>query len=96
MMPIILYSLTENQLGELMVELCDKVAHQWKSLGVYLNIPMGKLNTIQGKDHECLMEMLHVWLVRINPSPTWDAIIKAIKLLGQERLASKLRSKYCH
>lgn len=43
---------------------------------------------------DCLREMLRAWLKRINPQPTWSAIITAIDDLGEHQLAEDLRKKY--
>ena len=87
-------------MSELIHVLCNKVADKWKFIGMCLNIPMGTLRIIEEKYHndpqQCLMEMLGtVWLERTNPPPTWEAIIEAIKFLGQEQLASDMRLQYC-
>ena len=98
-----IYLLTGNkpELKELMHALLNKVANKWKFIGMYLGIPMGTLNTLEVKcrndPNQCLMEMLgSIWLQRVNPPPTWDAIIQAIEFLGDEQLASDMRSHYCH
>ena len=39
--------------------------------------------------------MLEVWLKRVDPPPTWLAIIEAVEFLGEQQLGRELRIKYC-
>ena len=77
--------------------LYHEVADKWKMIGVLLEIPKGKLASIAEKHRdpqECLINMLEIWLDRVNPSPTWVAIIEAVEFFGGEQLGRKLRIKY--
>ena len=77
--------------------LYHEVADKWKMIGVLLEIPKGKLASIAERNRdpqECLINMLEIWLDRVNPSPTWVAIIEAVEFLGEEQLGRKLRNKY--
>ena len=77
--------------------LYHEVADKWKMIGVLLEIPKGKLAFIAEKHHDPhdrLISMLEIWLDRVNPSPTWVAIIEAVEFLGGEQLGRKLRNKY--
>ena len=86
------------QLKELMVALYHKVADKWRTIGVYLEIPQGKLSGIaekkQRNPQDCLLEMLETWLERVDPPATWAAIIDAVEFLGEEQLGKELREKY--
>ena len=75
------------------------VADKWEPIGIYLHLPMATLRTIaaehQHDPHKCLIGVLEVWLKRVDPPPIWFAIIEAMEFLGEERLAERLRKKYC-
>ena len=80
----------------LMTALYHKVAHKWKMIGVYLEIR--DLDSIEtkhhGDSHLCLLEVLDTWLKRVDPLPTWSAIIEALLFLGEEQLGRELKEKY--
>ena len=82
---------------DLMATLYHKVADKWKVIGVHLKI--SNLTSIATKHHDdphlCLLEMLEVWLKRVDPPPTWLAIIEAVEFLGEQQLGRELRMKYC-
>ena len=89
---------TKPQLKELMDALYHKVADKWRTIGLYLEIPKGKLAGIAEKNqrdpHNCLVEMLETWLEQVDPPATWTAIIEAVEFLGEEQLGKELREKY--
>ena len=82
-----------------MEALYHTVADKWEPIDIYLNLPMPTLKAIaeerQHDPHKCLLGMLEVWLKRVDPPPTWSAIIKAAEFLGEEQLGRELREKYC-
>lgn len=84
---------------DLMAALYHKVADKWKVIGVQLDIGFSNLTSIETKNHNnphlCLLDMLEVWLKRVNPPPTWPAIIEAVEFLGEEQLGRDLKMKYC-
>ena len=86
------------KLKDLMDALYHKVADKWKMIGLYLEIPKGKLAGIaenfQRDPHSCLVEMLETWLERVHPPATWAAIIEAVEFLGEEKLGEELREEY--
>ena len=88
---------TKPQLRDLMDALYHKVADKWRTIGLYLEIPKGKLAGIAEKNqrdpHNCLVEMLETWLEQVDPPATWTAIIEAVEFLG-EQLGNELREKY--
>ena len=76
------------------------VVDKWYSLGVQLQIPVETLKCIEAEHNQMnrrLLEMLTVWLRRINPSPTWDILTEALESppVGEKLLAQQLRDKYC-
>ena len=87
------------ELRDLLDALQQKVACKWKTLGVFLKIPTGRLDNIEAKHHDpedCLREMLQVWLKQMHTPPTWASIINALDSdsLEEQRLAKELREKY--
>ena len=84
---------------ELMDALYHKVADKWEHIGIYLHLPMPTLKVIAGEQqcdpHKCLIRMLEAWLKRVDPPPTWSAIIEAVEFLGEAHLARQLKEKYC-
>ena len=83
---------------DLMDALYHTVADKWEHIGIYLQFPMATLKTITAENqqdpHKCLIGMLEAWLKRVDPPPTWSAIIDAVTFLGEERLGMELREKY--
>ena len=71
---------------------------EWKNIGIELNLLVTDLDVIKetNKDNirDCLTEMLTLWLKKIDPLPTWSAIVKALKkpAVGFERLAKEIES----
>ena len=76
----------------------NKVASEWKRLGVNLKIPDGTLNNIAAdhphKAEDCLLETLQEWLKRQDIPPSWANIVDAVELLGYKQLGSELKEKY--
>ena len=76
----------------------NKVASEWKRLGVNLGIPTETLDTIAA-DHphssqNCLLEMLNQWLKQQLDPPSWGNIIDAVESLGDWQLGRELRQRY--
>ena len=61
---------------------------------------MTDLDTINETNHgnvnKCFSEMLTLWLKRVNPPPTWSAMVEALKepTVGFEDLAEEVDSKF--
>ena len=77
----------------------NKVASDWKRLGVHLGIPTETLDTIAAdhpyKSQDSLLEMLKEWLKQqVNPPPSWAIIIDAVESLEDKQLGKELREKY--
>ena len=89
---------SKPQLRDLMDALYHKVADRWRTIGLYLEIPKGKLAGIaancRDNPQNCLLAMLEIWVERVNPPATWAAIIEAVEFLGDEQLGKELRKKY--
>jgi len=73
---------------------------KWYDIGIELKLSIGTLNTIREdfpQAADCLREMCINWLKRINPSPSWAALAKALESppVGEGHLAQQLRDKYC-
>ena len=85
------------ELKDLMTELLNTVSDKWENIGILLGIEPGKLDTIKAAEslpQNCLREMLKIWLKRVSPPPSWTAIADAVDLLGDQKLADLLRTKY--
>ena len=77
----------------------NKVASEWKRLGVHLGIPTETLDTIAAdhphKSQNCLLEMLKEWLKQqVDPPPSWVNIVDAVESLEDKQLGKELRKKY--
>ena len=81
-----------------MKALYHTVADKWEHIGIYLDFSMSTLESISAKHqrdpHNCLVEMLKMWLRRLDPPATWSAIIEAIEFLGDEQCGRELRQQY--
>ena len=90
---------TTPDMKDLLEALYHTVADKWEPIGIYLHLPMATLKAIaeerQHDPHKCLLGMLEVWVKRVDPPPTWSALIEAVKFLGEEQLGRELREKYC-
>ena len=84
---------------QLMIELHNTVASNWRAIGTHLDIPGEKLNIIadrqRGDPQKCLMDMLSGWLQRINPPASWPDIAEAVEFTGRSDIAQIIRQKYC-
>ena len=85
-------------LKDLLKEL-KSVASKWENLGIMLGIDSGILDNIVANNPKncdnCLREMLKVWLKQVDPPPRWQAVVEALEVLGEPKLASELRQRYC-
>ena len=50
----------------------------------------------RGNVEKCFSKMLILWLRRVNPPPTWSAMVEALKepTVGLEDLAEEVESKF--
>lgn len=76
----------------------SSVPSKWKLFGVLLKVPPSSLDNIEATyPHNLkqkLMEMLKLWQNKVNPPPSWDAVIEALKDLEEEQIAVKVAETY--
>ena len=81
-----------------MRELRGKAA-DWEDVGVELDVDDGILRQIKmdnpGDSKSCLRELFRKWLSHVDPQPKWADIVEAVKGIGDEELASKIKAIYC-
>ena len=82
----------------LLKELSGKVSSRWEDIGLCLGLNPDSLDIIKA-DHpnnskNCFREMIKLWWRRVDPSPSWTAIIEAVDAVGCDLLAKNLREKY--
>ena len=86
-------------LSDLQGELYHSASDKWEDIGIQLGIDDRKLTQIKSSysndTKSCLREMLRLWIARVDPPPSWSAMIDALMTLGDEELASKLKCRYC-
>ena len=83
------------KVGGKQLKLVDRVAADWKKLGVVLEFNYDLLNAIK-KDYttceDCCLEMLHKWLSGEACQPfTWERMIDALGDLELAPLAAELK-----
>ena len=91
------HSPVKPELKDLVTELLSTVSDKWENIGILLGIEPGRLDAIKAAEslpQNCLREMLKIWLKRVSPPPSWAAIADAIDLLGDQKFADLLRTKY--
>ena len=70
----------------------------WYLLGVKLGMKAHELATIEknyhGDNECCKLEMLKHSL-QSGKLPTWKAVIDALQMMGEHRVALKIQVKYC-
>ena len=88
-------------MSDLMKELYGTISDKWEEFGLTLNIGVDKVNQIKTDNHNncrsCMRELLKVYVKRIDPAPSWEAVVEAIEALRLDELvtiATHLRSKY--
>ena len=73
---------------------------KWFHIGIQLDMKTSDLKVIK-KDYDeadlCFTEMLTDWLKRMNPPPTWEALVDALKsrTVGYEQLADTILKTHC-
>ena len=74
------------------------MANKWEDIGIQLDIEDGELAKVRadhpGESGSCLREMLRIWLKKVT-DPSWNDLVEALEYLGEEKLAQKLKDKYC-
>jgi hypothetical protein len=70
------------------------------NIGLGLNLGMSDLDAIKekyrGDPDKCFLEMLSQWLKKVDPRPTWSAMIAALEKpdVGYQYLAENLKKKF--
>ena len=86
------------KIGTLLKELYTKAASKWEDRGLVLEIEPESLESLKTAENSTpqsrLREMLKIWLKKINPPPSWSAIVDALECLGVEDVAQRLRLQY--
>lgn len=90
--------LVADDLGDLQNEL-HGMSSKWYNLGVQLHIKLGDLDNIRREGFipvDCQREMLKIWLKQVDPYPTRNTLIKALKqpVIDEQQLADYLQKKY--
>ena len=79
-----------------MEELWD-IKYKWRYLGRALKLSQVLMDTIEDeydytRDH--FREVLKHWLKLAEPRPTWQALIDALREIGEPELAEHIRCSY--
>ncbi len=74
------------------------LASKWHEIGILLNIKPEQLDPIESNHpndvKRCLSETIKEWLNGIDPPPTWEELLEAVKLVNKNK-AEDIRIKYC-
>ena len=79
--------------------LIHKACPQWYDLGLELGVEETTLDVIKNdndnKTEICFRAMLSVWLKMIDPCPSWEGLVAALKqpYIGHEELADKVNKE---
>ena len=74
-----------------------RLANEWYTLGLLLNVPKSSLSTIRTDDpddRECLRETLKVWLKQTDSPPTWHELADVVEHFDHSE-AQEIRQRYC-
>ena len=87
-----------EDLGEV-IQATYEARAKWYHIGIQLKLPVGTLDAIRldfPDSTDCLTRMCSHWLRRIDPHPSWVALIGALESppVGEGQLAQQLRDKY--
>ena len=84
------------KLSQAFAELLD-IAADWKTIGILLEVPKQTLDIIKINEvraNDCLMEMLSMWLKMVQPRPSWNILVNAVKQIDPQK-AEQIKAKYC-
>ena len=92
-------NLSLNDLGQVIEELHD-ASLKWYKIGLQLKVSPTCLDKIKEEESDSsdkLLEMLKAWLKKVEPKPTWSALVKVLRTrsVGEEKEAIRLEEKYC-
>ena len=73
---------------------------KWYDIGLELKVPVGTLDSIKAQSDdpkECLLEALKHWLKTVDPKPTWQVLVDALRscVVEENQLANSLEEKHC-
>lgn len=84
----------------LLMELCGKIASQWRNIGVQLRVPGHELDTIQanhrGHPHmvqNCLSSVFDWWL-KNEQDITPEKLALAIHIVGEHEVEGEIKQKF--
>ena len=86
-----------------LMEVLTEMSHKWKEIGIYLEVPDYRLQSIQTRNNNVVQRLhsvLDFW--RNSPKPevpyTWQTIVSALRYppVSNERLASKIEQRYLY
>ena len=91
--------LTVNDLKKVLNSLWEARA-KWMDIGIQLDMKVPSLQAINQNHNEvgsCLRVMLTDWLNQIDPPPTWEALVDALKTptVGCAQLAGTIEKTHC-
>ena len=91
--------LTEDDLATILNEIQEARARAYY-VGLNLKLPTDLLDSIMSQYSDHLDRLLHVlkeFLRRVEPRPTWSAVVNALQSpsVGLLKLAEKIEKKYC-
>lgn len=72
------------------------IAPMWENIGTFLKIPSNELSIIHHDfdgAHNCLREMLKLWLKRVTVVATWQSLAEAV-LVIDSGIASEISERY--
>ena len=99
---MILFAAMELSLDDLVT--VRKELHEartkWYDIGLELKVPVGTLDSIEAQSDDakkCLLDTLKHWLKTVDPKPTWQALVDALRscVVEENQLANSLEEKHC-
>lgn len=88
--------LVEPTLKEL-VRFLFPIASKWYFIGLWIGVDENELDKIaadnQNESNMCLLKTLRMWLKKVQPKPTWSAVIDALKGVKEEKTSRRNKSK---
>ena len=90
--------LTTSDLSKVRNEVFSAAA-KWYDIGLELGVSADDLDTIKKANDdpkECLREMLRQWLPKVDPQPSWEALVAALRIpaVNYATLAHEIELKY--
>ena len=83
-------------LDDLLIHLRPQVTLKWYEFGVVVGIEREVLDYFASKcsPDECLVEMLDYWLRNHKEQLTWREVVRALKAINLQQLASDIENVY--